>query len=89
MYIICLNCFLLEFRKMQDISSIGRFYKNEGFYLEGVWLLRISGSYSQEMMGIIQIKDSSKVPIFIWESMGIFEVSESLGTVLLGSDQYH
>jgi len=22
---------------MQDISSIGRFYKNEGFYLEGVW----------------------------------------------------
>ena len=36
-------------------------------------------------MGIIQIKDSSKVPIFIWESMGIFEVPESLGTVLLGS----
>ena len=28
---------------MQDISSIGRFYKNEGFYLEGVWLWRISG----------------------------------------------
>jgi len=23
---------------MQDISSIGRFYKNVGFYLEGVWL---------------------------------------------------
>jgi len=41
------------------------------------------------IMGIIQIKDSSKVPIFIWESMGIFEISESLGTVLLGSDQYH
>ena len=36
MCIIGLNCFLLEFRKMQDISSIGRFYKNEGFYLEGV-----------------------------------------------------
>ena len=43
----------------------------------------------EEIMGIIQIKDSSKVPIFIWESMGIFEISESLGTVLLGSDQYH
>ena len=41
------------------------------------------------IMGIIQIKDSSKVPIFVWESMGIFEVSELLGTVLLGSDQYH
>jgi len=37
---------------MQDISSIGRFYKNEGFYLEGVWLWRISGGYSQGMMGI-------------------------------------
>jgi len=35
---------------MQDISSIGRFYKNEGFYLEGVWLWRISGGQSQEMM---------------------------------------
>jgi len=35
---------------MQDISSIGRFYKNEGFYLEGVWLWRISRSYSQERM---------------------------------------
>jgi len=24
-----------------------------GFYLEGVWLWRISGGYSQEMMGLI------------------------------------
>ena len=38
---------------MQDISSIGRFYKNEGFYLEGVLLCRISGSYSQGMMGLV------------------------------------
>jgi len=29
----------------------GMFYTVWGFYLEGVWLWRISGSYSQEMMG--------------------------------------
>jgi len=29
------------------------FYKNVGFYLEGVWLWRISGGYSLEMMGLV------------------------------------
>ena len=29
--------------KTQYITSIGLFYKNMGFYLEGVWLWRISG----------------------------------------------
>jgi len=28
----------------------GKIYKNRGFYLEGVWLWRISGSYSQEII---------------------------------------
>jgi len=30
--------------------DLGMFYKNWGFYLEGVWLWWIIGSYSQEMM---------------------------------------
>jgi len=29
---------------MQDISSIGRFYKYRGYYLEGIRLWRISGA---------------------------------------------
>jgi len=29
----------------------GVFYKKWGFYLEGVWLWRISGGYLQEMVG--------------------------------------
>jgi len=34
------------FRRTQDIKSIGLFYKNLWFYfLEGVWLWRISGDY--------------------------------------------
>ena len=37
------------FRRTQNITSIGLFYKNRGFYLEGVWLRRFSGGYSQEM----------------------------------------
>jgi len=28
-------------------------YKMWRFYLEGVWLWRISGGYSQEMMGVV------------------------------------
>jgi len=30
----------------QYITPIGLNYKKKGFYLEGVWLWRISGSYS-------------------------------------------
>jgi len=32
--------------KKQTITSIGLFYNNVGFYLEGVWLWRICGIYS-------------------------------------------
>ena len=31
----------------------GVYYKYAGFYLEGVWLWRISWGYSQEMMGLV------------------------------------
>jgi len=31
--------------RSQYITSIGLFYKNVGFYLEVVWLWRISGGY--------------------------------------------
>ena len=34
----------------QYITSIGLFYKKVGFYLEVVWLWRISGGYSPRMM---------------------------------------
>ena len=34
------------FRRTQVISEFGGFYKNWGFYLEGVWLCRISEVYS-------------------------------------------
>ena len=37
----------------QYITSIGLFYKNVGFYLEVVWLWRISGGFSQEMMWVV------------------------------------
>ena len=40
------------FRVTQYITSIGSFYNVWGFYLEGVLLWRISGSYSQEMMRV-------------------------------------
>ena len=40
-------------RRTQCITSKGMFYKNRGFYLEGVWLRRISGSYSQELMWLV------------------------------------
>jgi len=47
---ICSLGFLIGyFRKTQNITLIGLFYKNWGFHLEGVWLWRISGGYSQEM----------------------------------------
>jgi len=36
----------------QNTSLIGLFYKNEGKILEGAWLARISGGYSQGMMGL-------------------------------------
>jgi len=36
----------------QHIPSFGRFYKNLGRLWWGVWLWRISGGYSQEMMGL-------------------------------------
>jgi len=38
------------YRRTKYIPEYGGFYKNRGFYLEGVWLCRISGGYSQEMM---------------------------------------
>ena len=38
------------FRRTQYIPRFGRFYKKWGFYLDGVWLWRISGGYSQEMV---------------------------------------
>ena len=31
----------------------GVFYKHWGFYLESVWLWRISGNYPQEMVGLV------------------------------------
>ena len=83
-------------RILDLISCMSRLYCLEGnFARNGDFTWRVSdceelvGVTLEGIMGIIQIKDSSKVPIFIWESMGIFEISESLGTVLLGSDQYH
>jgi len=36
----------------QFITPIDLFYKYVGFYLEGVWRWTISGSYSQETMGL-------------------------------------
>jgi len=36
-----------------NISSLGIFYKNWGFYLQGVWLWRIGVGYSQKMMGLV------------------------------------
>ena len=48
--------FLIDyFRETQNITLIGLFYKNWGFHLEGVWLWRISGGYSQEMMGFVSL----------------------------------
>jgi len=43
------------YRRTQYIPQFGWFYKNLGFYLEGDWLWRISGSYSQEMMGFVSL----------------------------------
>ena len=37
--------------KLKLYHDLGVFYKNRGYNLEGVWLWRISGGYSQEMMG--------------------------------------
>jgi len=36
-----------------NISKLVLFYKNWGFYLEGAWLWRISGGYSQEIMWVV------------------------------------
>jgi len=39
--------------RTQYITSIGLFYKEVGFYLEGgLTCEELSGSYSQEMMGL-------------------------------------
>ena len=39
---------------MQDISSIGRFYKNVGILLGGsLTCEELSGGYSQEVMGLV------------------------------------
>ena len=35
-----------------------------GFYLEGVWLWRISGSYSQEMMWLVLVNYLAKISYF-------------------------
>ena len=31
------------------------FYKKMGFYLDGIWLWRISGGYSQEVLEVLYI----------------------------------
>ena len=41
----CFIGFLISDLVEPNISSIGLFYKNVEFYLEGVWLWRISGGY--------------------------------------------
>jgi len=41
---------LIGFRITQYITSIGLFYKNVWFYLEGVWLWRISGGWSRNQI---------------------------------------
>jgi len=41
------------YRRTQYIPELGGIYKNCGFYLESVWLWRISGGYSHEMMGLV------------------------------------
>jgi len=38
------------------IARFGRFYKKLEFYLEGVWLWRISGGYSQEKRGSVVVE---------------------------------
>ena len=38
------------FMKSQYITSIGLFYNNWGFYLDGVWLWRISGGLLGECL---------------------------------------
>ena len=40
---------LVGFRRSQIVPKFWGFYKNWGFYLEGVWLWRVSGDYSHEI----------------------------------------
>ena len=49
----------------QDLYTLGRgmFYKNVGFYLEGVWLWRISEGYSQEMIRLTLLENMLIVKI--------------------------
>jgi len=42
----CLTGFPIGgYRRTQYIPELGRFNKNMGFYLDGVWLWRISGGW--------------------------------------------
>ena len=54
-------CLILVNYKKQTITSIGLFYKNVGFSLEGVWLWRISG-------GILTGDDGAKMLISAFRS---------------------
>ena len=55
----------------KNILAMG-YYKKWGFYLDGVWLWRISGGYSQEMIGLF-----FRVLFFVCHSSQMFWCSRS------------
>ena len=61
--------------RTQYITELGVYYKYVGFYLEGVWLWRISGSYSLEMMGVILCRCSVEL---VWCSRSHWSPSASI-----------
>ena len=53
--------FLIEWFKENIIYNINRFVLQESEKnVEGVWLWRISGGYSQEMMGLVLVQKQCK-----------------------------
>jgi len=53
---MCLVCLLNWITIIQENKrQLVCFTRKWGFYLEGAWLWRISGGYSQEMMGLVLV----------------------------------
>jgi len=53
MYFIEYNRLVLE--EPNIYQNFGDFTRKWGFHLEGVWLWRISGGFSQDMMGFVSL----------------------------------